>query len=78
MTGVEVIPTVGVDVTASGSVDGLHRRRQVVGPQDRTGVGGQGVDGVVLGGGEDPPGRHEGLAVELTVEDRRCPGLGGR
>ena len=46
----------------------IHRCGQVVGPQDRSGVGGKGIDRVIFGGGKDTAGRLERLTVELTVE----------
>ncbi len=55
-----------------------NRCPDVAGPQDRTGIGGQGVDGVVLGGDVDAPGGLEGLAVDLPVERARGPCRGRR
>ena len=69
----------GMDVAAQPGDGGrIERGTEVAGPQDLAGVCRQGVDGVVLGGGEHPASEDQGLAVELPVEGRRGPGRGGR
>jgi hypothetical protein len=62
-------PHCRLDVAAqSRHVRGGERGAEVLGPEHRPRVGGQGVDGVVLGGGEHPAAGHQRLAVELAVE----------
>ena len=63
---------------AAGQVARRNRCPDVAGPQDGAGVGGQRVDGVVLGRHVDAPGRLERLAVDLPVEHRRGPRRGRR
>jgi hypothetical protein len=59
----------GVDVAAEAGEGGrVEGGPHVDRPQHRPGVGGQGVDGVVLGRLEHPPGGHQGLAVERPVQ----------
>jgi hypothetical protein len=47
-------------------------------PQDLPGVGGQGIDRVVLSGGKDRSREDQRLTVELTVKGRRIPCRNGR
>ena len=69
MTGVPVIPTVGMMLPQMPGTEALDEGgAHVTGPQHLARVGRQGVDGVVLGGGEDPTPEHQGLTVELAVE----------
>ena len=67
-------PHGGMDVPAESWNGGrVQRRAEMIRPQHRAGIGGQGVDGVVLRGHEDPTGGHQGLAVQLAIESGRGP-----
>ncbi len=67
------------DVSAqTGDRGRVEGRAEVDRPQDRPGVGGEGVDGVVFGGGEHPTGEDQRLSVELPVEGGRVPRRCGR
>src|SRR5207302_8520667 len=64
----------GVDVAARQRGE-RHWRADVDMPDDGAVVGIEAIDGVVLGGGDDPVGGHDGLAVDGAVEVGR-PGVG--
>jgi hypothetical protein len=67
------------DVAAESAHRGRGEGRcHVVRPQRGAGVGRQGVDGVVLGGGVDPAGGHQRLSVQAAVEGRGRPRCRGR
>ena len=72
MTGVPVMPTVGV-MSPQGSDAGGHRAAEMGRPDHRAGGGRQRVHRVVLRGHVDAPGEDQGLAVELAVEGGRGP-----
>ncbi len=76
ITGVPVMPTLGVMLPHGSDPDG-HGRAEVRRPDHGARRRRQAVDGVVLRGDEDLPTRHERLAVELTVQGGRRPGAGG-
>ncbi len=62
---------------AAGQITGRNRCPDVAGPQDGTGIGGQGIHRVVLRRDIDATGGFEGLSVDLPVERGRGP-CGGR